>query len=165
MAHLLGMSRQTLIKVEQGSRDLTKAELEILTTLEKTHKIETENQDNIRINIPQKNIAKFEEVLLYILQKVGAKPNVGMTVVYKLLYFIDFNFYEKYEKQLMSLTYFKNKKLEQVKSTYFHKEQTKFLPHVKPDLSVLTAQELEMIDDELVFYRSDEFSVREYSPL
>ena len=42
------------------------------------------------------------------LGKVGAKPNVGETVLYKLLYFIDFNYYEKYEEQLIGATYIKN---------------------------------------------------------
>jgi hypothetical protein len=61
-----------------------------------------------RISIPQKNLKKFEQVLLYILCKVGSKPNIGETVIYKLLYFIDFNFYEKYEEQLIGATYIKN---------------------------------------------------------
>lgn len=39
---------------------------------------------------------------------MGAKPNVGETVLHKLLYFIDFDYYEKYEENLMGLTYIKN---------------------------------------------------------
>jgi transcriptional regulator with XRE-family HTH domain len=58
-------------------------------------------QSEIRIDIPLKNIAKFKEVFLYVLNKVGAKPNVGETVLYKLLYFIDFDYYEQYEEQLI----------------------------------------------------------------
>ncbi len=46
--------------------------------------------------------------LLYVLNKVGCKYNVGETVLYKLLYFIDFDFYEKYEEQLIGATYVKN---------------------------------------------------------
>lgn len=49
-------------------------------------------ETEIRIDIPQKNLDKFKEVLLYILNKVGANPNIGQTVIYKLLYFIDFNY-------------------------------------------------------------------------
>lgn len=64
----------------------------------------TESPD-IRISIPENNIEKFKQVFLYILSKVGAKPNVGQTVLYKLLYFIDFDYYELYEKQLMGLSY------------------------------------------------------------
>lgn len=64
----------------------------------------TESPD-IRISIPENNIEKFKQVFLYILSKVGARPNVGQTVLYKLLYFIDFDYYELYEKQLMGLSY------------------------------------------------------------
>ena len=56
----------------------------------------------------KKILKKFKEVLLYILEKVGSKPNVGMTVLYKLLYFIDFDYYEKFEEQLLGATYIKN---------------------------------------------------------
>ena len=61
----------------------------------------------MRISVPQKNVQKFKEVLLYILNKVGAKENIGETVIYKLLYFIDFDFYERYEEQLIGATYIK----------------------------------------------------------
>jgi uncharacterized phage-associated protein len=122
----------------------------------------------MRISVPQKNLQKFKEVLLYILNKVGAKENIGETVIYKLLYFIDFDFYEKYEEQLIGATYIKNKygptpvefakivekmiegkEIEKVKSEYFNFPQTKYLPRRKPDLMNLKANEIEVIDDVL----------------
>jgi transcriptional regulator with XRE-family HTH domain len=122
----------------------------------------------MRISVPQKNLRKFKEVLLYILNKVGAKENIGETVIYKILYFIDFDFYEKYEEQLIGATYIKNKygptpvefvkivdrmikdeEVEKVKSEYFKLQQTKYLPRRKPDLTKLTATEIEVIDDVL----------------
>lgn len=127
-----------------------------------------EVKEDIRIDIPQNNIAKFKQVLLYILNKVGAKPNVGQTVIYKLLYFIDFDYYELYEEQLMGLKYIKNNfgptpmdfaklikdmekdgELEEVKTKFFNRDQTKYLPIKKPDLTLLSARELEHIDKEL----------------
>ena len=163
----MGISRFTLSKVENGARKLTPQEKQ------KTEEIfgilmEEQKNSDIRINIPQKNIRKFKEVLLYILQKAGAKPNLGLTVLYKLLYFIDFDYYEKYEKQLMGLTYIKNhhgptprefikvirkmkenKELEEVKSKYFQLDQRKYLPLREPNLDVLKPTELKMIDDVL----------------
>jgi hypothetical protein len=65
------------------------------------------NQD-LQIRVTQKNLNKFKQVLLYILEKVGSKPNVGETVLNKLLYFIDFDYYEKFEENLMGATYIKN---------------------------------------------------------
>ena len=122
----------------------------------------------MRISVPQKNLGKFKEVLLYILNKVGSKSNIGETVIYKLLYFIDFDFYEKYEEQLIGATYMKNKygptpvefkkivdkmskdkEIEKVKSNFFAYPQTKYLPLRKPDLSKLKANEIEVIDDVL----------------
>jgi transcriptional regulator with XRE-family HTH domain len=122
----------------------------------------------MRISVPQRNLRKFRQVLLYVLNKVGAKPNIGEAVLYKLLYFIDFNFYEKYEDQLIGATYIKNhygptpvefKKLvdqmidkgeiERVKSSYFSFPQTKYLPLKSPDLAELSAREVEVIDQVL----------------
>ena len=131
-------------------------------------KVVSSTQNDIRIDIPRENITKFKQVLLYILNKVGAKPNVGQTVIYKLLYFIDFDYYELYEEQLMGLKYIKNTygptpvdfakliqemekngELEEVKTKYFKKDQTKYLPIKEPNLSLLSAQELRHIDKEL----------------
>lgn len=122
--------------------------------------------DGMRISVPQKNVQKFREVLLYILNKVGAKPNIGETVLYKLLYFIDFDFYEKYEKQLIGATYKKStfgpmplefftivkdmiekKEIEKVNSKYFDKEQKKYLPLRSARLDILSAKELQLIDE------------------
>jgi len=123
---------------------------------------------DIRINIPQKNIKKFKEVLLYILNKIGSKPNIGETVIYKLLYFIDFDYYERYEEQLIGATYIKNhhgptpvefrevikeminnKEVAKVLNDYFKYPQTKYLPLRKHDLSLLKATEIEVIDEVL----------------
>lgn len=122
-------------------------------------------EPEIRINIPQKNVRKFKEVLLYIASAVGAKPNVGETVIYKLLYFIDFDYYERYEEQLMGATYQKNKwgptpmeflkiveqmieakEILRIPNKYFNYPQTKYLPRRKPDLSLLCGREIAVID-------------------
>lgn len=122
----------------------------------------------IRINVPQNNVEKFKDVLLYILNKVGAKPNMGETVLYKLLYFIDFDFYEKYEEQLIGAEYIKNsfgptpkdfkkiislmikkKEICQIKSKYFAHNQKKYLPLMQPDLTKFRAHEIELIDSVL----------------
>jgi len=170
LAQRLGMSRPTLIKVEKGERALTVAETAMLKAVLASVSEHT-NDTEMRINIPEQNLEKFKQVLLYTLEKVGAKPNVGMTVLYKLFYFMDFDFYEKHERQLMGLTYMRNKhgptprefvsvvesmkesgEIIEVKSKYFQHEQKKFLPKNETDLSLLTGQELELIDDVLQRY-------------
>lgn len=51
------------------------------------------------------NKEKFKEVLHYIINDCGTKKNVGKTVLYKLLYFSDFNFFELYEKSMTNESY------------------------------------------------------------
>lgn len=168
VAHILGVSRPTFIKMEKGEKQLTEEQSQ---KIQEYFSAFAEEESQMRINIPQKNIEKFKQVLLYILEKVGAKPNVGMTVLYKLLYFIDFDYYEKYEEQLMGLTYFKNThgptprefkkviddmiangEVEEVKSTYFKREQRKYLPRRPSNLRILNGSELGMIESVLDRY-------------
>jgi len=186
LAELLNIPRPAISQIESGERKISAEELKKLSEifcipldslldLEKEPEIileEAKKKERIkprmRINVPQKNLEKFKEVLLYILNKVGSKPNIGETVIYKLLYFIDFDFYEKYEEQLIGATYMKNKygptpiefkkiidkmgkdkEIEKVKSSFFAYPQTKYLPLRKPDLSKLKANEVEIIDEVL----------------
>jgi transcriptional regulator with XRE-family HTH domain len=51
------------------------------------------------------NEIRFENLLLYILSQVGIKPTVWKTVLYKLLYFIDFDYYEKYGEKYTGVEY------------------------------------------------------------
>jgi len=172
VAGYLGLSRPTFIKIEQGTRKATIQEQKKLNELfGVADKTATQSKSAMRIDIPQQKLDKFRQVLLYITEQVGSKPNVGMTVLYKLLYFSDFDYYERYEEQLMGLTYFKNHfgptprefvsvvdsmkaegLLTEVRNKHFAHEQRKFLPVVEPDLSILTAQEIEMIDSVLARY-------------
>jgi transcriptional regulator with XRE-family HTH domain len=118
-----------------------------------------------RISVPYLNINKFKNVLLYILERCAGKPNVGETVLYKLLYFCDFNYYELHEEHLTGARYRKlpfgpvpqkldsiinqmidNKHLQRIKSEYHGYPQTRYLPLVKADLTELKASEKEVID-------------------
>ena len=129
LASKIGVSRPTYMQIEHGERDLTITEAKKLADIfdisleDFLHKKEAKKmivkigerkkqirkeKNEIRISVPQEKVDKFRQVLFYILKKIGGKPNVGMTVIYKLLYFIDFDYYEKYEDQLMGLVYLKN---------------------------------------------------------
>jgi len=184
LAKLLGVSRPTLSLLEAGRRKVRADEIRKLGDIfgisadalldegkeprvfireERAEYMKRES--GIRIDVPQKNLRKFKEVLLYILNRVGAKPNVGETVLYKLLYFIDFDYYERYEEQLIGATYKKNKygptpiefhriaermiereELQKISNKYFSYPQTKYLPLRRPDLSGLSAKEVEVVD-------------------
>ncbi|HET9057857.1 MAG TPA: type II toxin-antitoxin system antitoxin SocA domain-containing protein [Chitinophagaceae bacterium] len=118
-----------------------------------------------RISVPSLQVSKFKNVLLYILERCAGKPNVGETVLYKLLYFSDFNYYELYEEHLTGAKYRKlpygpvpqkldsiilqmidKGQLQRVKTEYHGYPQTRYLPLVKADLTELKASEKEVID-------------------
>jgi transcriptional regulator with XRE-family HTH domain len=168
LSRRLSMSRPTLLKIEKGERPLTLAQQQKVEEIFDLVRGSIPTDSDMRIDIPQKNLDKFKQVFLYVLEKVGSRPNVGMTVLYKLLYFIDFDYYEQYEEQLMGLTYFKNHhgptpkefikvveqmkrdgELEEMSSKYFTYDQKKFIPVVRADLRKVNGQELELIDDVL----------------
>lgn len=185
LAQRLGMDRTSWSQVENNKRSLKAEEIAELSKILNVSagqilgieplpevwlepgKIE-KKETSLRISVPARNKKKFKEVLLYVLSKIGAKPNIGETVLYKLFYFIDFNYYEKYEKQLIGAVYIKNhhgptpiefqkiikemieeKELELVKSKYFQHLQKKYLPHREPDLSLFNANETQLIDEVL----------------
>ncbi|HUU51285.1 MAG TPA: type II toxin-antitoxin system antitoxin SocA domain-containing protein [Nitrospinota bacterium] len=188
LADLLKIGRASLSLIENGERKITAEEIaklskifnissdilldlkrDIKVVLDKKEKEFAKTRQEIRISVPQKNLKKFKEVFLYILNKVGSKPNIGESVLYKLLYFIDFNYYEKYEEQLIGATYIKNnygptpkefikivedmvnrKELMWIDDKYFQYPQRKCLPLKQPDLTKLKANEIKMIDDVLV---------------
>ena len=198
LAERLGVLRPTISQIENGERRISADELiklseifnlsiDNLLDLEKQPEVilleskkEKRIKPQIRINVPQKNLEKFKEVFLYILNKVGSKPNIGETVIYKLLYFIDFDFYENYEEQLIGASYIKNhygptpiefkkivdkmtnhEEIIKVESSYFDYPQTKYLPLRKPVLSKLKANEIELIDD--VLYRLSDMTAAQIS--
>jgi transcriptional regulator with XRE-family HTH domain len=187
LADKLGMQRTALVQVESGARRLSASELVAAARLfnltveqfldpsqvPEIRLCEVEEpvlRDEIRMSIPSQNVVKFKEVLLFILEKIGAKPHVGETVIYKLLYFADFDYYEKFEEQLTGAKYIRNHHgptpasfakivkqmvtdgdIDKVKSEYFTYPQTKYLPRRPANLGVLNAQELDTINE--VLYR------------
>ena len=131
----------------------------------KLTKLSARKTDAFQIRVTEKSLDTFKQVLLYVLNKVGGKPNVGETVLHKLLYFIDFDYYEKFEENLMGATYIKNRHgptsvelgsilkdmqesgdIEAVRSQYFKYGQKKYLPLKRPNLDALSARDVEHID-------------------
>lgn len=183
LAKSIRMSRSSLAQIELGNRNVDIMELQKLSVvlgfslddfmsgnfafnqaLENTE-ITSQEMYEDRISVPELNIAKFRNVLLYILERAAGKPNIGETVLYKLLYFSDFNYYELYEEHLTGAKYKKlpfgpvpqkldtlinqmiaDKQLKRIKTEYHGYPQTRFLPLEKSDLTLLKASEKEVID-------------------
>ena len=105
LSKFLSIPRSSVAQIELGNRNITVIELiklsEILgfsidKFLAKEYKIVEEldtvseavpERQCIRISVPKLNLTKFINVFLYILERCAGKPNVGETVLYKLLYF------------------------------------------------------------------------------
>lgn len=182
LAKVIGTSREVVSNIETGVRmpklgeasklasffhcsidDLIIDEENVEIIIKKSRK-PGPGKETLRINVPQRNLSKFKEVFLYILNKAGARPNIDESVLQKMLYFMDFDYYEEHEEQLIGATYIKNKygpspaefvkvinemiddeDLEKVKSRHYY-EQTRYLPLRKADLSDLSANELNTVN-------------------
>lgn len=181
LAKAVKISRSSVAQIELGNRSVNIMELQRLSIIlgfslddfvsgdfgmdqnvEETLIKELETE---RISVPSIKVDKFKNVLLYILEKCAGKPNVGETVLYKLLYFSDFNYYELYENHLTGANYRKlpfgpvpqkldsilqqmitNNQLKRVKTEYHGYPQTRYLPLEKSNLTELRASEKEVID-------------------
>ncbi len=184
LSEMIGITRSSLAQIELGKRSVSAEELMQFANVlnfsidhffSPDFKLETIGKDTSspkkkekieeRISVPKLNVDKFKQVLLYILEKCAGKPNVGETVLYKLLYFSEFNYYELYEEHMVGATFKKlpfgpvprklDGILEQmqeqgemkiIKVPYFGKTQKRYIPLVKPDLRNLMASEIEVID-------------------
>ena len=184
LAKNIGISRPSLAQIELGNRRIDVFELQSIASVlglspdqflssdfrmesESMEKAEPKDEElNIRISVPKLNVEKLKNVLLYLLECCAGKPNIGETVLNKLLYFCDFNYYEIYEEHLTGSRYKKlpygpvpqrldniinqmvaDKQLQRIKTEYHGFTQTRYLPLIKPDLTKLSAAEKTVIDD------------------
>ena len=183
LAKSVKISRPSLAQIELGNRGVNIFELQQLSLVlsfslddfmsknfsvsqdvEGKAEAKSEKTDE-RISVPTLQVSKFKNVLLYILERCAGKPNVGETVLYKLLYFSDFNYYELYEEHLTGAKYRKlpygpvpqkldtiigqmmeKGMIQRIKTEYYDKMQTRYIPLAKADLTELKASEKEVID-------------------
>jgi len=183
LAKRVNISRSSLAQIELGNRSVNILELQQFSMelgfslddfmskdFEVHQEINPGNETSAdiieeRVAVPNLKVDKFKNVLLYILEKCAGKPNVGETVLYKLLYFSDFNYYELYEEHLTGAKYKKlpfgpvpqklntiisqmieGGTLKRVKTEYHGYPQIRYLPLEKADLEGLKASETEVLD-------------------
>ncbi len=181
LAKAVKISRSSIAQIELGNRSVNIMELQRLSialgfslddfvsgdfgTDQDVDDMVVKKLETERISVPSIKVDKFKNVLLYILEKCAGKPNVGETVLYKLLYFSDFNYYELYEDHLTGANYRKlpfgpvpqkldsiiqqmmaHNQLQRVKTEYHGYPQTRYLPLEKSNLTELRASEKEVID-------------------
>lgn len=194
LARKLGVPRPSISQLESGQRDVSSIELAKLAIIFEisvddllSPDLEKKECKNLKkeFKTPEFNKTKFKQVLLYILDKCGAKANVGETVLYKLLYFSDFNYYELFEEYLTGAAYrkisygpapcgfqevvqemIKDGELKKVVTEYYGKPQKKYLPLVNTDVNAWnwSAREKEVIDKVIERFSSmDATTISEYS--
>lgn len=183
LARQVELSRSSLTQIELGNRKLHVLEFQRIAHVLKfsldwflssdfsleLFSEESEqgtNAQSYRIAKPTLNSKKFANVLLYILERCAGKPNVGETVIHRLLYFSDFNYYELYEEHLTGATYYKlpfgplpangqaaihqmmkhDRSIERLQTDYNGYQQTRYIPLKRVDLSQLKASETEILD-------------------
>ena len=180
LAKRIKLSRPSVAQIELGNRGIDIIELQCLARV-----LEFSLDEFLSGDVPVKESAaagpfasdvhnhpapvlqvdKLKNVLLYILERSAGKPNVGETVLYKLLYFADFNYYELYQECLTGAQYRKlpfgpvpqkldtvilsmitDRQLQRIKGNYHGYPQTRYIPLQKPDLTKLKGSEMEVID-------------------
>ncbi len=190
LAKNIQISRPSLTQMELGNRAIDILELQRLSMVlgfslddfmsenfKSNQELKDVNDlktlDSERISVSKLHVDKFKNVLLYILEHCAGKPNVGETVLSKLLYFSDFNYYELYEEHLTGATYRKlpygpvpqkldsiikqmmeDNQLQRIKTDYHGFTQTRYLPLEKADLTQLLASE-KMVIDRVIEQMSD----------
>ncbi len=184
LANQIDLSRSSLAQIELGNRKLNVIELQKIShilgfsldsflsqnfSIQKITKEDSKIKSNVetyRISEPTLSVSKFSNVLLYILERCAGKPNVGETLIYKMLYFSDFNYYELYEEHLTGAKYHKlpygpvpqniqsivnkmindDKSIKRIKTDYHNYKQTRYIPLKKTNLQELKASETEILD-------------------
>ncbi len=126
---------------------------------------------------------KFKQFLHYVIYKTNNLRKVGKVVLFKILYFTDFNYYELFEEKLSGETYLKfplgpapcdfdaailalkdEGLISETESYYNTFRQIKFLSNIKPDTSKFSLKELEFIDGSISTYSSfNATEISEYS--
>lgn len=165
---ILWVSRPTFSDIEQWKRWLKKNELQNLASALEISVDELNNVSSELEILPDRDnpYYKFKQVLLYIINKCAWKPNVWKTVLNKLLYFCDFDYFEKFWESITGVDYIKKlrwpvpevmdlvidsmvkrQEIKEVEVPYYNFKQIRLIPLISSDLSVFNAQELAQINE------------------
>ncbi len=180
-AKKIGLSRVAVSQLEIGKRGLSTLELvKIAKVFGVSVDFLLQDQDNAnkkKLSLSKTknktkqfiiNKDKLKNTILYILEKCGGKPNVGETVLYKLLYFVDFDSYEIYGKPVTGMNYVKlqfgpvprakeynpviesminSKELKIITQDYHGMTQKRYIALEEADKSLLLGEEKNIINE------------------
>jgi len=171
IANLLWVSRVVLWNIENGERDLKEDELEKISDMFEVSQwyFWIDENDMIEQLDEKDEYFNFKRILLYILNRVWNKPNIWKTVVYKLLYFSEFNHFEINGDTLLWIDFIKwprwpvpkgadkifqemidDNQLEQITTLFKWYKQHRLVSKLKDiDLDDLPYSKVKLIDDVL----------------
>ncbi|MBK6901273.1 MAG: helix-turn-helix domain-containing protein [Saprospirales bacterium] len=161
LAKSIGISRPSLTQIELGNRSIDIFELQRLSmalefslndflspdlpAVDEIHskKRMQEDKNDIRISVPDLQVDKFKNVLLYILESCAGKPNIGETALrYKKLPFGPV----PHEMTGILNQMIGEGRMKRIKTEYHGFAQTRYLPLEKANLTQLSAAEKTVID-------------------
>lgn len=178
VARALNMTRPSYKQLETGQREPSNAELKAISELfgVRTESILASNSkmdetlkelyalldsDNVADSVDK---IKYKNLILYFAEKIGALPNVGETVFYKLIYFAETLSLHRLKQPIIGEQFVKRQygpvpksfrtitnkmiadnELDKVIGRFYTYMQTKYLPRVES--SGLTADEKSVADD------------------
>jgi uncharacterized phage-associated protein/DNA-binding XRE family transcriptional regulator len=178
VARALNMTRPAYKQLEDGTREPSNAELKAISELfgVRTEAIlapDSEFDELIKelyALLDDDSVAntvdkiKYKNLILYFAERIGALPNVGETVFYKMLYFAETLSLHKFNKAIVGEQFVKRQygpvpksfrtitnkmiadnELDKVMGRYYTYMQTKYLPRVES--SGLTTEERSIADD------------------
>jgi transcriptional regulator with XRE-family HTH domain len=189
LAKAIGISRVAISDVERGNRGLNAQELAQIAEyfgvsadylLSEPMDDKKDKEPGYLDNNFKFDADKLRNAILYILEKCGGKPNIGETVLYKLLYFIDFDSFEILGRPLSGINYinmqfgpvpdqtvYLNLVSEMVEQNqlkifwqdYFGLTQKRYVALKEHDENIFNAKELRIIDS--VINRLSDMSARQ----
>ena len=183
LAKSISISRPSLVQIELGKRGVDVFEMQLLASvlgfsmdefLSENYMATAEpevayfaksTKPKERVSIPKFDFIKFKNTILYIIEKTAGKVNINESVLYKILYLVDFNNYEIHESHLSSIQYRKlsgncfpknidsilkklldNESILRIKTKMNGVVQLRYIPLEKSDLTQMLASEKEVID-------------------
>ena len=171
VADYLQINRVSLANIEADKRKFKKDD-KLLISIANLFEIDVDelwdwvNIEKVKKIEENDEHKKFKNLILYILARCWQKPNIWKTVLNKLLYFSDFNYYEFKWESISGQDYLKlprwpvpkdiDKVLEQmqgdsqikkIETEFWWYKQIRFIPNLKYNLSEFNWLEIEIIDN------------------
>lgn len=183
LSEMLWISRSSLAHIETWIREIKSWEVQKLSQIfDIPSDVILSQRELTVLDVPSEEKEKFIELLIYILEKVWAKANVGKTVLYKLLYFAEFDYYELYNEHISGYPFYRlpmwpapfdfdelvkeleeQKKIKKIVAPYGNYYQERFIPTIQSTKNYFSSDQLQIIDD--IIQRFSDFSATEISDL